>query len=162
MNLDPNFDCTKLVNLTELDLLIVRGINADKFIQFLRRPSLENFRNYTSFENSTAEKIFYTTGTYCGEKICQFVNNNNEVLENFSYKFISNFKNLKKAKLSAKHICCADVIDPIKRLAESNAIEYLGLIYYQKDSDNNENCIFQTKANYEGLDMNCFSNLKTI
>lgn len=76
-----NCDWTKLVNLTELELFAVRGINTENFIEFLRqRPSLEVFHNYSSFEDSTEEKIFEIMGIYCGDKIRNFLN------ENFNFK----------------------------------------------------------------------------
>lgn len=85
--------------------------------------------------------------------------------------FIPKFKNLEKMELNATHICGADLIDPIKQLAENNTIECLEQNYvghfivrteHVSNVHHNENCIFQEQPNHDGLDMKYFTNLKEI
>lgn len=161
--LDPKFDWIKLVNLTELSLLQVRGINSDNFIEFLRqRPNLEVFVHNNSFENSTVQNIFDAMGTYCGDKVRSFSNQDNVLDRQDYYNFLSKFKKLKNVNLNTIHMCCSDLIDPIKRMAENNTIESLGISYFALHNGHDANCIFQRQPNHEGLDMKYFKNLKEI
>lgn len=97
VRLDPNFDWTKFMNLTKLELRDVRGINADKFIEILRRrPNLERFGHCESFEDSTDDAL----GTYCDDKIRIFhIEDIDPENRNF-YHFIPKFKNQRT------HYCC--------------------------------------------------------
>lgn len=70
LTLNPNFDWTKLKNLTTLDVNFVRGINAQNFIEFLHQePCLKAFyhREFT-FGDSTKD-VCDAVAKYCGNKI---------------------------------------------------------------------------------------------
>lgn len=66
IQLNPNFDLTKLQNLKELELGFEWNMNVKKFIEFLRlRPKLEvfhhrkdNFVNFTEDGRNIAEIVF--------------------------------------------------------------------------------------------------------
>lgn len=162
VNLDPNFDWTQLANLTELHLVCVRGIIADNFIELLRqRPKLEVFLHRNSFEDSTVQNIFDMLGTYCGEKIRIFKNYDNVCEKRHFYNFISKFKCVKEVYLNTTHVSCADLLDPIKRLAENNTTECLAITYDNRHR-HKEICIFRAQSNHEVFDMKYFTNLKKV
>lgn len=163
VDLDPNFDWNKSANLMELNLSNVCGINAGNFINFLRkRPRLKVFRHSLSFEKSRVEKILNSVGKYCGDNVRFFKNFDTDRQKQHSYNFISKLKKVKRVELYATNICCVDLIDPIKRLAENNTIEYLGLFYFDWISEHSENCIFQKQPDNQGLNMKDFTSLKKI
>lgn len=182
--LDPNFDWKILKNLRKLYLIDVRGINSQNFIEFLdHRPNLEVFHHAIDNFGSSIQNILEAMAIYCGNSIrhysLKFVgiryedkyysrmrSNRKEVklLPHNFYHFLSRFENLKKVRLTTNHICCGDLIDAIKRLAENNTIEELIIEYSElkKSEMSDENCIFKERPDLEGFDMPYFSYLKKI
>lgn len=61
--------------------------------------------------------------------------------------------------MSSFNICGADLIDPMKRLAEISTLEKFGIIV---SSMNETACAFQQGTNYGQLHMQSFRHLKTI
>lgn len=160
VNLNLNFNWTALKNLAELDLDTVRGIDEQNFIEFLhQRPNIMDFRQTATFTNS-AQDIFDAIGRNCGKRI-QVFRDKSRYLPRPStfYAFLSLFENVKDVYVSSFNICGADLIDPIKRLAEMNTVEKLGIIV---SSANETGCAFQQGPNYGELHMQSFGHLKTI
>lgn len=126
VNLQPNFDWTDLVNLTELHLDAVKGINIPNFIEFIRRQSkLQRFYQCNSLYCSTQE-VYETMAMYCGQQIEVLHDRNNsmEINEN-SYKFLSGLNNLKEVGFLYNYHCSRNLIYGIQCLAKNYTIERL-------------------------------------
>lgn len=171
INLDPNFDWTQLKCLTELYLHEVSGINVYNFIEFLRLgPNIRIFHHSGDTFKGSMHGIGEAMAKYCGNNIqdysgeMPFIRGNDWVPAHNSYDFLSGFKNLKEVRLITHQLCGGDLIDTMKRLAENDSIETFRIKYSEYDTDgwSNVNCIFQTKPNLDGSDMNNFTHLKTI
>lgn len=172
INLDPNFDWTKLKNLTQLYLKDVYEINEENFIEFLKlRPKLEAFQHDGfTFEDSTAN-ICKMMAKYCGNHI-QYYSGELLPVQDDSldgpvrdlYGFLSGFKNVKMVSLTSHQVCGGDLFDSMKRLTENNTVEMLSIEYSEEDYilENDVYCIFQEHSNLRAFNMNKFRHLKTI
>lgn len=160
VNLNLNFNWIELKNLKALDLDTVRGIDEQNFIEFLNQPTnIKEFRQTATFTNS-AQDIFEAMAKNCGNRIQVFRDKNRYLPRPLTfYGFLSSFKNVKDVYVSSFNVCGADLIDPIKRLAEINTLEKLGIIV---SSMNETGCAFQQGPNYGELHMRSFGHLKTI
>lgn len=171
IQLDLNFDWTKLKNLTKLYLLFVRGINIQNFIEFLRhRPNIEVFHhNRYTFGNSIHD-VCKAMAKYCGNQIQEYSGGfcslpeggNAEAPAHKLYYFLVEFKNMKRLQMSTDLPCGANLIDAMKQLAENDTIEMLSLYYYWRPRSPNVNCSFQNGSIRNGFDMKPFSHLKTL
>lgn len=162
----PNFNWTKLTNLTEIYLKSVNGFNKQNFIEFLRqRPKLKSFYHKQIPEESM-QNIGELMAEYCGDFIQVFYDvicyrGKRSVHPNF-YNFLSGFKNLKKVALSTHQECGHDLIYPIKNLAENDTLEILiinhcSIIEYHICAFYNHN-----GTRYKKISIKPFSNLKSI
>lgn len=120
------FDWTELMNLTELRLDSVLGINDLKFIEFARRrPKLKRFYLQKSLEHARSE-VYKALARYCGDQIEVLHDriDGKEIKKN-SYDFLSGMKNLKEMGFLKSNSCSRNLIYAIQRLAENDTIERL-------------------------------------
>lgn len=171
VNLEPNFDWTRLRNLKELHLISVNGINVNKFIEFLgQRPKLEVFHYDDDAFKDSVQDVCDAMAMYCGNQIQDFCGELRSSEVGFRaparnlYDFISELTNVKTVCLTTHQFCGGDLVDSIKRLARNNTVEKLHIVYSEIDMRirPDVNCFFQKKPHHEGLDIKEFSHLKRI
>lgn len=161
--LHPDFDWTQLMNLTELHLNFVIGINVKNFIEFIRRrPKLERFFQHYTF-NESMQEIGEAMTKYCGNQIQVFFDENDseEAMNPNFYKFLSEMNNLKKVGFSTRYRCGSDLIHGIQWLAEKGAIEQL-VIETSSFHETTVYCPLMKESTGYNLYMKRFPNLKTI
>lgn len=126
VSLQPDFDWTALVNLTELHLDTVKEINIPNLIEFIRRPSkLQRFYHRNSLFAST-QQVYETMAECCGQQIEVLHDRNNSMEINEStYKFLSGLTNLKEMGFLYNYNCSRNLIHAIQCLAENDTIERL-------------------------------------
>lgn len=160
IELDPCFDWTNLKNLTKLHLDSVNGINVSNFIEFFyQRPKLEIFCHSNTFDEAHILDVFQALAEHCGNTIRFFEDYSGDQ----NYNFISGLKSVKEVSSAAGQLCCGDLFDPIKRLAEINTIERLQIRYQNlcgPIGGSDINCIFRQSPH--GLNINPSSNLKSV
>lgn len=167
ITLDPNFKWTTLKNIRELYLDSVRGINLQNFIEFIRhRPNLKVFGH----DYDTLLDIGEAMAKYCGNQIQEYSTDmfrnrlTGRLLPQNFYHFVSGFKIVKRLRLTTDQICCGDLVDVMKQLAENNSIKELRIDYSElkRGAKSDVNCIFKERPNLDGMDMPHFSHLKSI
>lgn len=171
LELNENFDWTKLTNLTKLYLRDVRGINAQNFIELLRqRPNIQIFHHDKYSFNGSILDISEAMAEYCGNQIEEYNGEMPKRLESgraptrYLYPFISQFKNVKRICLATNLVCGADLIEPMKQLAKLNTVDMLHIKYPELDciEHSHADCIFKENSNIDCFDMMHFNHLKTL
>lgn len=130
VELHPHFNWMGLINLSELQLIDVTGINKPNLIEFIRqRPKIKKFHQRNSLYGSM-KNIGKALAEYCGDQIEQFSDENSSSSDNSEikrqfYEFISDFKNMKDVCLSTNYSCAGNLLFAIESLARHDTIERL-------------------------------------
>lgn len=162
--LHPNVNWMAAVNLTQIHLDAVNGLDVQNFIGYLRRrPKLEYF-----YQKKTLRDSMHVVGEamaeYCGEHIRVYRDLEYDLPDIRSphfYQFLSGFKNVNEVWLSTRQICAGDLLTPIHRLADTK-VEKLVIICYDNYDGLNVNCMFLDEFNLKPLYLNRLNHLKTI
>lgn len=165
LKLGDDFEWNNMVNLNELYLDSVNGINTEEFIEFLRKkPELKIFHHSAVFEKLT-KNICTIMAEYCGKHIEAYGGHIplEETPQNF-YTFLPKLINLKNVSLETHQVCGGDLVGILRRLAVDNKIETLKLMYSSPASDKTGNvqCIFKDKKYIDSDNMNHFEHLTTL
>lgn len=162
--LHPNINWTEAVNLTQIHLDAVNGLNIQNFIDFLRRrPKLEYFYQKKTFRDSL-QIVGEAMAEYCGEHIRVYRDLEYDLPNRrptHFYQFLSGFKNVNEVWLSTRQICAGDLLAPIHRLADTK-VEKLVIICYDNYDGLNFNCMFIDEFNLRPLYLKRLNYLKTI
>lgn len=121
-----HFDWTELMNLTELRLDSVFGINEQNFIEFIRRrPKLKRFYLEKSVEHAR-EEVYKAIAQHCGNQIEVLHDRIDEKeIKKDSYDFLLGLTNLKEMGFLKSNYCSENLIYAIRCLAENDTIERL-------------------------------------
>lgn len=168
VNMDPKFNWNTLINLTELSLARVKGINIKNFIQFIRlQPQLRRFVHLNTFQD--IQRIGTELAKNCGNHMrifrdivdYEFVDGRivYKTRNGETYRFLSDFVKLKEVLLVSDLMCVCDLQEPLTRLSQNDALEKLTIIQILSGQGNPMDCFVN---NYISFDLKRFNRLKTI
>lgn len=160
INLRRTFDWKQLINLTELHLDSVHGMNEPNFIEFLQQPSkLERFYNRCSVPNVSRQTIYETMSKYCNNHIQILHDELKSDIARNSYNFLWGLKSLREMGFLYNYYCSRYLKYAFKMLAENDTIEKL-VIQLRSHALCNYGCVRRRRS--AKIVMKPFTKLKTL
>lgn len=132
LTLNPNFDWTKLRNLTNLSVSDVHGINAQNFIELLHQePCLKTFCHCDSTFGDSTKDVCDAVARYCGNKIQNYSGTESDDQRN-SFSFISGLTNVKKVDLTTVANCGGNLVNTLRLLADNDTVETIDICCWSR------------------------------